>query len=303
MPITLPPISRRRFLAGSVAAGLGLALNRYAVAADTKADQHRFVLLADTHINADPMAVNLNQTMAHNFRAAVASIATLPYLPAGLMIAGDCAHKVGTAGDYATLLELLGPVRKLDLPVHFLLGNHDDRANFWAAIPAEDRPAKAVADRHTAVVRSPRADFYLLDTLDKVDKAPGTVGKAQLTWLAKALDEQPTKPAIVVMHHPPFVGPNKNGTLDGEALMNVLSPRRQVKAVFYGHTHRWLVEDPRPDGLLQINLPPVSYVFAKGVPLGFVELSLNDDNAVIQLTCQDAKHPQHQQQLTLKWRA
>src|SRR5690349_15273546 len=65
MPITLPPlrslpaISRRRFLAGSLAAGAGLLLRRPLLAADetvqsVPVDPHRFALLSDTHIAADP---------------------------------------------------------------------------------------------------------------------------------------------------------------------------------------------------------------------------------------------------------
>ena len=49
MPIHLPPISRRRFLAGSLAAGAGLLLPRSA-AAEAKVDPNRWALLADTHV-------------------------------------------------------------------------------------------------------------------------------------------------------------------------------------------------------------------------------------------------------------
>jgi hypothetical protein len=50
MPIQLPPISRRRFLAGSLAAGAGLVLPHRLAAAQREVDPNRFVLLADTHV-------------------------------------------------------------------------------------------------------------------------------------------------------------------------------------------------------------------------------------------------------------
>ena len=50
MPIQLPPISRRRFLAGSLAAGAGMLLPRRLLADDVPVDPNRFALLADTHV-------------------------------------------------------------------------------------------------------------------------------------------------------------------------------------------------------------------------------------------------------------
>ena len=50
MPIYLPPISRRSFLAGSLAAGAGILLGRDVCGAERKTDPHRWVLISDTHI-------------------------------------------------------------------------------------------------------------------------------------------------------------------------------------------------------------------------------------------------------------
>ena len=53
---------------------------------------------------------------------------------------GDLAHR-GEPGAYVELSRIL---RRLPMPVHLLLGNHDDRANFLAAFPGSPRDADCV---------------------------------------------------------------------------------------------------------------------------------------------------------------
>ena len=69
MPFYLPPISRRRFLAGAVAAittgGARLPL------AFAEADPHTIALLADTHVAADRAVVVKDVNMAAHLAAVV----------------------------------------------------------------------------------------------------------------------------------------------------------------------------------------------------------------------------------------
>ena len=53
MPITLPAVSRRRFLAASAAATAGLLTRHNAFGVESAVDPSRFALLSDTHIDAD----------------------------------------------------------------------------------------------------------------------------------------------------------------------------------------------------------------------------------------------------------
>ena len=48
----------------------------------------------------------------------------------------------------------------------------------------------------------------------------------------------------MVHHNPGFLG-KVGGLRDTEALFKVLRPRKQVKAVIYGHTHDWHVRRAR----------------------------------------------------------
>ena len=131
MPIELPPIPRRRFLAGSLAAGAGLVLPRHLLAEQVPADPNRFALLADTHVweHRDREARGIKP--AENFLPARKEILALRPRPAVMIVAGDCAFNQGNPGDYAVLAELVLPIREAGIPIHFVMGNHDNVENFY----------------------------------------------------------------------------------------------------------------------------------------------------------------------------
>jgi len=299
MPITLPPISRRSFLATTVAAGTALSVRT--VFADAQSEgANRFALMADTHVAADRKFVARGVNVAEHFKTATEQVLALDEPPAGVLVAGDCAYKSGEAGDYATLVELVAPYGKAGVPVHFALGNHDHREHFWKVMPPEEGQNKLVEGKHLTIVESPRAKFFLLDSLNKTDVTPGLLGESQRAWLAEQLKRHADKPAIVVVHHNPDTRPKTSGLTDTAALMDVLKPAKHVKALVYGHTHNWAVREE--DGLHLINLPPVAYVFNKTRPSGWVDMRLEEDGALLKLHSLDAKHAEHGKGVELTWR-
>jgi len=302
MPITLPPLSRRRFLSGTLAAGAGLALGRPLRAEEEKApqsDPDRIALFSDTHINAKAETAVRGTNMTDNLRQVCGEITALERSPAVALVDGDLAHLNGEEGDYAAVVELVRPLRERGLPVHLCLGNHDNRERFWKAIPADAGQDKAVENRHISLVESPRANWFLLDTLIETNKTPGLLDEAQRKWLAAALDERKDKPAIVLTHHQPDPS-GKMGLIDTAELLELLLSRHQVKALIFGHTHDW--NQKQRDGLHLVNLPPVAYTFAKGKPNGWVDCQLTDSGAKLQLHCIDPKHDSHEQKVELEWR-
>jgi Icc protein len=297
MPFSLP-ISRRRFLAGSLAAGTAALLDRRAWADD--ADPDRWALFADPHIAADPARVNLGANMTDHFRQVAAEVLARPRRPAGVILNGDCAVTQGEEGDYAQLLSLLKPLSGAEVPVHLTLGNHDHRDRIRAAILRDGQ--FPVEGRIATLLESPRANWFLLDSLDQTNMTPGRLEEAQRRWLATALDAREEKPAIVVVHHNPlFTTPGKmGGLLDTAELWELLVPRKQVKAVLYGHVHKW--ERRQEDGIHVVGLPPVGYVFAKGDPSGWVEARLRAGGGALELRSIDPNHPAHGQVFDLTWR-
>ncbi len=240
MPIHLPPLTRRRFLVDTLAAGAGLVIaGRSAAAAESARDEHRFALFSDTHISARRDEVHRGTNMFDNLRRVGDEVLALDRPPSCVMINGDCAFLTGQSDDYSVLLELLRPLREASLPIHLALGNHDHRERFWDASrddPAQERP---VDGRHISIIESPRANWLLLDSLRETNETPGALGESQLAWLGTVLDARADRPAIVLVHHHPTENPNGSGLVDTAALMNVLAPRKQVKSLVFGHTHHW----------------------------------------------------------------
>jgi len=302
MPLYLPQLTRREFLKRAALAGAAFtfAPQGHAGVFGKSRDQHTFAFFADTHIAGDPAQTYYNVNMADHLAACARELAAWPVKPAAVIVNGDLAFLFGKPEDYATFGNVIETVRAL-APVHLSLGNHDERESFWQAFPHDTAKLKSVPQRQAAVFACDRANWFLLDSLDVTDKTPGELGVVQLAWLARELDARLHKPAVVVVHHNPQFPKPTTGLLDSAALMETLAPRRQVKALIFGHTHDWHIAQ-HESGVHFINLPPTSYVFREGRPSGWVRATLAQDGMEIELRSLDVNHPEHGQVKQLKWR-
>lgn len=302
MPLHLPAVSRRTFLAGSLAAGAGWFVldSRDTARGDDAERNHRWALFSDTHINADSAARQGTTNMFQNFQQATRELLASRPLPAGMILSGDCAHRDGQAGDYAQLRELLQPITAGGVACHLLLGNHDHRQRFRAELAGQLAAPPPLADKHVAVVRAERANWFLLDSLRETSETAGALGEKQIAWLAEALDAHADKPAIIVGHHHPVIA-GLPGLADTDALFEVLAPRKQVKAYLFGHTHYWKVY--KRGDIHLVNLPPVAYPFQERAPSGWVRVELLPEGARLELVSLDDGHPAHGQVVELSWRA
>jgi len=311
MPIHLGPMTRRKFLAGTTGAGAVLLLSRWAPAADRRlVDPHRFVLLSDTHVPTDPKKTEGGVNMTHHFRKAVAQVAALETAAAGMILCGDLAHHRGLTTDYRQFAPILQTVAGATLPTHLIVGNHDHRGNLYAVL-AEHKPSEPLlVGRHVSIVESPRANWFLLDSLERTNATPGLLGVKQLAWLARALDRHKDKPAIVMAHHDPHmsrpVRPGERprrliGLKDTEAMLDLLVARKHVKAYIYGHRHRW--SHGTHQGLHLVGLPAVAYVFRKTQASAWVLARLEHTGLSLELRCLDARHAAHGKKIELTWRS
>lgn len=266
-------------------------------------DPDRWALLSDTHVAEDPATIARGINPAEHLRSVVEQVRALSKAPAGLLLNGDCSLDRGVAGDYATLTNLFQPLAEARLPMHFLLGNHDERDVFWGSLKDTKGPSLPVAGKHVAVVEAARANWFLLDSLEVTKQTPGRLGDEQRAWLAKELDARSDKPALVMVHHNPILpdAVKQTGLLDTSELLQILVPRRQVKALFFGHTHTWRREER--EGIHLINLPAVAYSFKPEEVTGWVDCRLRDGGSALELRANDTTHPEHGKVAELTWRS
>jgi 3',5'-cyclic AMP phosphodiesterase CpdA len=327
MPLHIIPkrLSRRHFLsslfsAASAASAVGaayLAKESRLVAQESLEDDYEpWALLSDTHIAADPMTNARGINMADHLRQAVSELLAhhkqRPF--AGALINGDCAFLDGQTEDYRTLGTLVEPLLESGVPLHVTLGNHDERARVQEGLGKGFGGDLAKTSRGRGVeianldgklasrVRGRFCDWYLLDSLEFTNKTPGRVGEAQVAWLADALKAAPTRPALVMVHHNPHpISPAKsNGLTDTDLLLPVLLDNRQVKALFFGHTH--VAAKFEMDGLHLVNLPACAYRFATEQPTGWTSALVGPSWCRLTLFDTGKTHALHGREATLKWR-
>lgn len=298
MPIHLLPdtrIDRRAFLAGLAASALAPGCAGRAGADGNPGGWYAW--LSDTHIAADPARKQNGEVMTDNLRAVVAEILAADEPPRGVLVNGDVAYHEGQAGDYRTFLDATAPLRRAGIPIHLTLGNHDDRSNL---IDALGPGVEALAEKRVGVVPGPGLRFLLLDSQDGVNVTAGRLGEEQCDWLAGTLDEKPKEPAVIFVHHN-LNAESESALRDTEALLDVVRPRRQAKAVIFGHTHVW---NPRKiEDVHAINIPAVGYKFLKKQPIGWVVFRPRPDGGELELRCIGGDRRQHGRRVDLSWRA
>lgn len=152
-----------------------------------------------------------------------------------VVISGDLAD-TPTLEEYDHLKALLAP---LQIPFVAIPGNHDDRALMRAALPDQAyAPAGGALNLALAIGD---LDILLIDS-SVPGKSHGLLEPDTLAWLAAALAASASRPALLFLHHPPFV--TGIGHMDvqnlsnADALADVLRRHRRARLVAAGHVHR-----------------------------------------------------------------
>lgn len=188
--------------------------------------------ITDCHIGFDP--ADPEEDNVRRLRAVLDVLAHGPNRPDLVLLTGDLtAH--GEPESYARLVAVLSGY---DLPLHLIVGNHDERGAFCAAFPAAP-----VLDGFVQYELShPGLRLIALDTVE-----PGRHGGAfcadRAAWLSAQLDADPDTPVLIAMHHPPIV--SGLDWLDGTGnepwiarFTAAIGGRRQVRGIIAGHLHR-----------------------------------------------------------------
>ncbi|HRK35095.1 MAG TPA: metallophosphoesterase [Candidatus Hydrogenedentes bacterium] len=267
----LPPMARRSFLQIAALGGFATVFG-YEACAD-ESGLH-LALLSDTHIPAD------KQPGARGFNAFEQLTSIVSDLVAtnadGLVITGDAAQLTGEKDDYAVLLDVLQPVTEA-MPMYIALGNHDNRDNFMEMVKTLPGERPEVEDKHVTIIEHPAVRIVLLDSLFYVRQRGGLLGKAQREWLKTYLEANADRPAILMFHH--TIGDGDNDLLDILRLFDLAKPFPHLKALFYGHSHRW--EIGKREGIHTINLPTAAHIWTPDQPIGWVDARFRADGMAL----------------------
>jgi 3',5'-cyclic-AMP phosphodiesterase len=154
--------------------------------------------------------------------------------PDMVVISGDLAD-TPTAEEYAHLQTLLAP---LQIPFVAIPGNHDDRTLMRAALPQNGAFAQGAINLLRAVGG---LDVLLIDSSTPGTNY-GTLDAATLQWLDATLAASTTRPALLFLHHPPFVTGiahmDVQNLRNADALADLLRRHPRALLLAAGHVHR-----------------------------------------------------------------
>ncbi len=271
MPTIFQNTSRRHFL--RLMAGTTGAIATIGVFASFSPDQDKdlkLALISDTHIPEDKTNNYRGFYPYKNLEIIVPQIAATEL--SGTIITGDLARLTGEPGDYANLKALLEPLAG-KMPVAMAMGNHDRRDHFLDAFPSNPGERQNVRNKYILVLEHPSVRLVLLDSLIYTNLSPalGLLGKEQRYWLSEFLKTNEDKPIILFFHH--SLGDGDSDLQDIDRLFGLIRPHKQVKAIFYGHSHVYNFSEH--EGIHLINLPASGYNFRDHDPVGWVEASFS----------------------------
>jgi Icc protein len=195
------------------------------------------VQLTDFHIR--PLGMAAYRTAETNMltERALRALGHLKAKPDAIVISGDLTDN-GLGTEYQILADMLR--RLISLPVYVIPGNHDRRE----VLKTELAHLPGVTEHPHFVqyaIDDHEVRLVMLDTVIPGSSA-GELCADRLAWLDATLAAAPSKPTIVVMHHPPFAC--GIGHMDGINLRNadefaaVIAKHKQVRRILCGHHHR-----------------------------------------------------------------
>jgi len=196
----------------------------------------------------------------------LAQINRLRPRPDCVLLTGDLTD-FGQPEGYAYLRETL---QALAVPYYLIPGNHDDRTSLVEAFP--DHPYLRAAGHHIQyTIESYPLRIIALDTTVPM-QSHGTLCAERLDWLAARLAEQPQRPTVIIMHHPPFAtGIHHMDAIGLSAGANELDAlvRRypHIERIMCGHLHRTIFQ--RFGGTIASTCPATAHQIA---------LNLDHDN-------------------------
>jgi 3',5'-cyclic AMP phosphodiesterase CpdA len=191
--------------------------------------------ISDLHVKPPGVLAYRRVDTAAALARCITELNRLAPRPDLVVISGDLAD-TPRVEEYDHLATLLAP---LAIPLAAVPGNHDERGLLRAALP--DQPYASVDGPLNSLRRVGELDIVLIDS--SVPGVPhGELDAGTLAWLDATLAASPTRPALLFLHHPPFV--TGIAHMDAQNLRNaadlatVVRKHPRARLIAAGHVHR-----------------------------------------------------------------
>ncbi|WP_291865748.1 phosphodiesterase [Bradyrhizobium sp.] len=190
--------------------------------------------ISDLHIKLPGQLAYGRVDTAVALERCVAALNKFRPRPDIVVISGDLAD-TPTVGEYEYLKRLLGPLK---LPFVSIPGNHDSREMMRDALPQTYASSTGPLNQRVEVNG---LDLVLLDS-SVHGKPHGELDVPTLQWLDATLASSDGRPALLFLHHPPFMAGiwhmDRQNLLNAAELAAVVRRHRRVQLIATGHVHR-----------------------------------------------------------------
>ncbi len=202
------------------------------------------VQISDLHITKPlKMAYGVASTV-QNLYQCINHINQLTPQPDLVLVTGDICNE----NSFDELVNAKMILDTLNTPYYVMPGNHDTRNELSTVFGTKHCPV-TLEDKQSShflnyeIKQGDQSELRMIAVDSTIDgKSGGELCKKRLAWLKTRLDEQTTKPTLIIMHHPPiklgvfetdvdlFIGTDK--------LKKLLKNYSNIKAILSGHVHR-----------------------------------------------------------------
>ncbi len=199
---------------------------------------NRTVIFTDIHFNVSPRGNGIDPV--ERLQAGIAHAINYVEGLDRIVITGDLTHH----GDIASYELLKNSLPETLVPLHLMIGNHDNRENFLKVF------LQTPTDENGYVQQMVDVDDHRLVFLDTLDGPPydyplshrGMLCEKRLSWLRTQLASAGARKCIIFMHHHPhdvgFKAMDTIRLINGDDFYSAIEEFNNVKHISCGHVHR-----------------------------------------------------------------
>ena len=198
----------------------------------------KIIVMSDIHLTSNGSKI-IGLDPIKKFESALKHISHTHSDAIHLVLTGDLAHN-GTVTEYEILKDMLV---NINIPVTFMMGNHDCRKNFCKVFPFvkldefEFLQSALYFKEHALLCMDTLNSNHSIDT-----KHHGFLCERRLSWLENQLELVKGKKVILFMHHPPcpvgFKAMDKIRLINADEFFKILGKYKNIIHIIAGHIHR-----------------------------------------------------------------